>query len=203
MLKYTILILKTTRCTNFSNLFWNETLHVSDSSSVHYQEFFTVHTAMVYVIQICRQLVSRLRMELVPSWSYSKAVYKTLSHIPLLYVQWKSPDDGQRNCTKYVEFHSKNKFEKFVHLVGFIIRKIFTMHSHMDVKKGIIHYRLRILRQGRWLKRCLSPATSRFLPQYQRVIKYRRLLVVWSSRKRVRRPAYCVCGILRDEDKDW
>ena len=32
---------------------WNETLHVLDSSSVHYQEFFTVHTAMVYVIQVC------------------------------------------------------------------------------------------------------------------------------------------------------
>ena len=27
--------------------------HVSDSSSVHHQEFFTVHTAMVYVIQVC------------------------------------------------------------------------------------------------------------------------------------------------------
>ena len=35
----------------------------------------------------------------------------------------KSPDDGQRNCPKHVEFHSKNKFEKLVHLVGFIIRK--------------------------------------------------------------------------------
>ena len=33
--------------------FWNETAHVSDSSSVHHQEFFTVHTAMVYVIQVC------------------------------------------------------------------------------------------------------------------------------------------------------
>ena len=30
--------------------FWNKTLHVSDSSSVHHQELFTVHTAMVYVI---------------------------------------------------------------------------------------------------------------------------------------------------------
>ena len=47
-----ILIIKPTRCTNFSNLFWNKTLHVSDSSSVHHQEFFTVHTAMVYVIQV-------------------------------------------------------------------------------------------------------------------------------------------------------
>jgi hypothetical protein len=52
------LIIKPTRCTNFSNVFWNETLHVSDSSSVHHQELFTVHSAMVYVIQVCRQLES-------------------------------------------------------------------------------------------------------------------------------------------------
>jgi hypothetical protein len=32
--------------------FWNETVHISDSSSVHNQELFTVHTAMVYVIQV-------------------------------------------------------------------------------------------------------------------------------------------------------
>jgi len=38
-------------------------LHVLDSSSVHHQEFFTVHTAMVYVIQVCLQLTSRIRME--------------------------------------------------------------------------------------------------------------------------------------------
>jgi hypothetical protein len=44
-------------------------------------------------------------------------------HIPLLCVQWKTPDDGQRNSPKHVEFHSKNKFQKLVHLVGFIVRK--------------------------------------------------------------------------------
>jgi len=33
--------------------FWNKILHVSDSSSVHHQQFFTVHTAMLYVIQVC------------------------------------------------------------------------------------------------------------------------------------------------------
>ena len=38
----------------------------------------------------------------------------------LLCVQWKTPDDGQRNCPKRVEFRSKNKFEKLVHLVFFI-----------------------------------------------------------------------------------
>ena len=36
----------------------------------------------------------------------------------LLCVQYKTPDDGQRNCLKHVEFYSKNKFEKLVHLNG-------------------------------------------------------------------------------------
>ena len=40
-----ILIIKQIRCTNFSNLFWNKILHVSDSSSLHHQELFTVHAA--------------------------------------------------------------------------------------------------------------------------------------------------------------
>jgi hypothetical protein len=32
-------------------------------------------------------------------------------------------DDGQKNFPKHLEFYSKNKSEKLVHLVGFIIRK--------------------------------------------------------------------------------
>ena len=31
--------------------FWNKSLHVSDSSSVHHQELFTVHTAVVYFLK--------------------------------------------------------------------------------------------------------------------------------------------------------
>ena len=58
----------------------------------------------------------------VPSWPCSQAVSKPVWHIPLLCVQWKTPDDGQRNCPKHVEFYSKNRFAKLVHLVGFIIR---------------------------------------------------------------------------------
>jgi len=42
----------------------------------------------------------------------------------------KSPDDGQRNCLKHVEFHFKNKFEKLLHLVGFIIRIYPDARSH-------------------------------------------------------------------------
>ena len=97
---------------------WNEILCVSDSSSVHYQEFFTVHTAMVYVIKVCWQLVSRSKC------SWSQAVSKPVWYIPLLCLQWNTPDDGQRNYPKHVEFQSKNKFEKLVHLVGFSTRNL-------------------------------------------------------------------------------
>jgi len=60
-------------------------LHVSDSSSVHHQEFFTVHAGMVSIIQVCSQAVSK------PVW-----------YTPFLCVQWKTRDGGQRNCPKHV-----------------------------------------------------------------------------------------------------
>ena len=63
-----------------------------------------VCTGMTYTIGVCTGLLTAV-------W-----------HIPLLCVQWKTPDDGQRNCPKHVEFYCKNKSEKLVHLVGFIIR---------------------------------------------------------------------------------
>jgi len=59
------------------------------------------------------------------SWSCSQAVSKPVWHIPLRCVQWKTPDNRQRNCLKHVEFYSKNKFEKLVHLVGFVIRTFY------------------------------------------------------------------------------
>ena len=60
----------------------------------------------------------------VLSWScWSQAVSKTVWHIPLLCVQWKTADDGQRNCAKHVDFYCENKSEKLVHLIGFVIRR--------------------------------------------------------------------------------
>jgi hypothetical protein len=56
------------------------------------------------------------------SWSSPKAVRKPVWHIPLLCVQWKTPCNEQETCPKHVEFYNKNKFDKLVHLVGFIIR---------------------------------------------------------------------------------
>jgi hypothetical protein len=55
-----------------------------------------------------------------PACKLSANLYDTYL---LLCVQWKTTDDGQRKCLKHVEFHSENKFEKLVHLVGFIIGK--------------------------------------------------------------------------------
>jgi len=59
---------------------------------------------MVYIIQVCWQLASRVRTE--------RPDPPRIWHIPLLCVQWKTSDDGQRNCLKHVEFYSKNKFDK-------------------------------------------------------------------------------------------
>jgi len=68
-----------------------------------------------------------VKLELRPDPARCQAVSKPVWHIPLLRVQWKPPDDGQRNCPKHVEFYSKNKFEKLVHLVGFITRILHIM----------------------------------------------------------------------------
>jgi hypothetical protein len=64
-------------------------------------------SCMAYTIAVCtvknswwwtEELYETCRV--LTSWSCSQTVW----HIPLLCVQWKTPDDGQRNCTKNVEF---------------------------------------------------------------------------------------------------
>jgi len=89
-------------------VFWTIPLSIIGS-------LFTLHSAMVYAKQVCKQLSSRI------GWSCSKAVYKLVSI-------------GQRNCPKHV-VSDQNKFTKLVHLVGFIIKKFVTMHGHMNVKE--------------------------------------------------------------------
>ena len=102
---------------------------------------FTVNSATVYVIQVCRQLSSRTKMELQfhpgPARKLSvclKAVYKPVWHIPLLSVQWINcwwwTDELSETC----RVSCQNKFVKLVHLVGFIIKKFVTMHGHTNIK---------------------------------------------------------------------
>jgi hypothetical protein len=120
------LIIKPTRCTNFWNLFskWNSScfgqflcpssgaIHCTHSNGICHTDSFRAAAGSGW--------------NSVPSWSCSKAVYKPVWHIPLLSVQWITPDDGQRNCPKHVAFHFENKFQKLVHLVGFIVRKSYS-----------------------------------------------------------------------------
>jgi len=85
---------------------------------------------MSYTLQL--QLARRIRTE-YPARKLSAN---------LLCVQWKTPDDGQRNCPKHVEFYSKNKFEKLVRLVGFVIR---IYHDERSPERQIILYYTDIL----------------------------------------------------------
>ena len=108
--------------------------HVSQQHYAHPQEKKTVYyyiwcsALVVLAVVVCswvvscvhcvKVTVSNSNRTAVPSWSCSQAVW----HTPLLCVRSKTLDDGQRNCPKHVELYSKNKFEKLVHLAGFIIR---------------------------------------------------------------------------------
>ena len=101
-------VIKPTRCTNFTNLFWNETLHISDSFSVHLQE-----TAFE----------QDQDGTAVPSSSCSKAVLKPVWHIPLLSVQWINSWWRREELSKTCRVSCQNKFVKLEHIFRFIINK--------------------------------------------------------------------------------
>jgi hypothetical protein len=69
------------------------------------RSLFTVHSALVYVIQFGRQLSSRNRMEFHPG-----PARKLSSNLHDMYqcrmYSEQTPDEGQRNCPKNVEFHA-------------------------------------------------------------------------------------------------
>jgi hypothetical protein len=46
----------------------------------------------------------------------------------------KTPDDGQRNFPKHVEFHAGVNLGNLCIWLVFFIKKFVTMHGHMDVK---------------------------------------------------------------------
>ena len=97
------------------------------------RSLFTVHSAMVYVIQVCRQLSSRTR-------SCSKAVYKPVWHTPFLSVQWMNSWWWTDELSETCRVSWQNKLLKLVRLVGFIIKKFVTMRGDMKVET----YRVKI-----------------------------------------------------------
>jgi len=69
---------------------------------------FTVHSAMIYVVHVCRKLSSRARMSFI------------------LVLLESSLQTCRVSC--------QNKFVKLVYLVAFIIKKFITMYGHVNVK---------------------------------------------------------------------
>jgi len=84
-------------------------------SSLHHQEFFTLRTVMVCVIQVCWQLASRIRTAILIL--LASCVTYTIAVCTVKNSWWWT----EELCETYRILY-QNKFEKLVHLVGFIIR---------------------------------------------------------------------------------
>ena len=59
--------------------------------------------------------------------------------LPVPNVQWKTPDNGQRNCPKHVEFLDKIIFWKSVRLLV-LLKKIVTKHGRMNLKLSVMYF---------------------------------------------------------------
>jgi len=106
---------------------WYMTYRFSDSLRAGSYKLYMFRTVPLSIIRSFTLYTQQWYMtyrfsDSLRAGSCSQAVSKPVCHIPLLCVQCKTPDDRQRYCPKHVEFYSKNKFEKSVHLVGFIRR---------------------------------------------------------------------------------
>jgi hypothetical protein len=103
MEKYIFLITKPTICNNFPNLFLKETLHVSDNSSVHHQEFFhcTQSNGICYTVLLTAASRIRIIREISASdwFYYKKFVTITMhGHMNVKYifiVTWQHTVTGQ------------------------------------------------------------------------------------------------------------
>jgi hypothetical protein len=114
------LIIKPTRRTNFSNLFWK-------LNSTCFGQFLCPSSG---VIHYCSSILILLLFEscLQTCMTYTIAEF-TVNN------SWRWAEELSETCR--VSF--QNKFKKSVHLAGFIIRKFIAMHGHMNVKRIISH----------------------------------------------------------------
>ena len=96
---------------------------------------YSLHTQQWYT-SMSYKFVDSLRAG--PGWSCSKAVYKPVWHIPLLSVQWINSWWWTDELSETCRVSWKNKFVKFVHLVGFIIKKFYDARSHEGKKVPLL-----------------------------------------------------------------
>jgi hypothetical protein len=155
--RHKFLIIKLTRCTNFSNLFL-ERNYMFRTVPLSIIRSSSLYKTMVYVIQVCWQLASRMRMGLQshPHPALARYQQTCLTYTIACFLQWQKAGSGwdcslilillascQQTCMTYsiavctvgnswwwteelsetCRISFQNKFEKLVHLVGFIVRK--------------------------------------------------------------------------------
>jgi len=149
-------------------MFWTVPLSIIGSFSLYTQQWYMSYRFADSLT------ASRITTEFRPDPARCQAVSKPVWHIPLLCVQCKTPDDGQRKCPKHVEFYSKNKFEKLVHLVGFIIRIYHNAQSHEhQILQSFISQNISSVQQPHWEtqilhnKYCCLPCVKSRLLQYK------------------------------------
>ena len=98
------------------------------------RSLFTVQSAMVYVIQVCRQLSSQFHP--APARKLSTKLYD----IPLLSVQWINSWWWTDELPEICRVSWQNKFVKLVLLVGFIIKKILhEVRKHQTTPNVALH----------------------------------------------------------------
>ena len=85
--------------------FCHKTLHVSCIFSAHHQQFSTVHSALVRIMQ-----VSDDRFQAESGWNLLGSDHQEPAwNLLVPNVQYRTPDDGQRGCPKHVEFYNRIK----------------------------------------------------------------------------------------------
>jgi len=88
---------------------------------------YAYHKKKVSCIQTSILILISIFVKQLPHLNFKACLMDKCTSVnssPYLCVQRKTRDDWQKNCPKHVEFHSKNKFEKLVRLVGFITRNL-------------------------------------------------------------------------------
>ena len=90
---------------------------------------FTVHSEMVYVIQVCRQLSSRMELRSI------LVVLESFLHTCMIYTI--------SECTVNKLLMMARRNVRLVHLVGFITKKFVTVHGHMNAKAPLLYVEIK------------------------------------------------------------
>jgi len=133
------LLNKINRRTNFPNLFFQETLHVSGSFSAHHREVSTVHSALVYVMQVLWQLSNTTWMELcsilvVLESSHQTCMTYTSAECTVETSRWwaeKLPETCRVSW--------QNKFGKLVRLLILLKEICYDARSHERKRRKILY----------------------------------------------------------------